>query len=457
MNIEDKIYLADKFQLRDYQQPIWDALQSGFDRLLLCLPRRSGKDFLLWNYAIFYAMQKTRLVHYVLPTYGQANRAVFSGLTIDGQRFIDQVPATYLKNINQSDMKIILKNNSVIQCLGGDTHNISIRGTNPSLVILSEYAYMQDASILDTVTPIISANNGTLIIASTPNGKNHFWHTFIAAKDNPNWFVYHRTINETNHIPEEQLNEEKNRMSPELYAQEYLCSFERGISGAVFGNCLNKLKQAEQITHVAYDPMLLVHCAIDIGVNDATTIIWFQTSTNGEIIKIIDCYRNTGLGLDHYVEIMQKKPYWGRMGKFFAPHDLSNREWGSGAVSRYEIARQLGVTFTILKQQDLDDGIENVMMMFPRFWIDQTRCKSLVDAIENYYKQWDETRQIYSRKPVHNWASDYCDALRYLCQGVALTKQGMAPGDLERERARAMSIEGELPRVFRQDHRYDRR
>ena len=45
-------------------------------------------------------------------------------------------------------------------------------------------------------------------------------------------------------------------MSPELYAQEYLCSFERGVSGAVFGNCLAELKKNNQITHVAYEPGL---------------------------------------------------------------------------------------------------------------------------------------------------------------------------------------------------------
>jgi len=447
LDVESVITL-DKFMLRDYQIPIFDAIENkGYRKVIVVLPRRSGKDITLWNLAIRQCLKRVCLVHYVLPTYGQANRAIFSAISSTGERFIDYIPQKLVKSINTSDMKVVFKNNSVLQCVAGDTHNVSIRGTNPYMVILSEYAYM-DGDVYNTVSPILAGNGGIVVMASTPHGKNHFWQQYMIAKEMPDWFVYHRTVHDTHHIDEDDLESERKRMSPELFSQEYLCSFERGVSGAVFGYCLSELKKKNQITNVAYEPGLLVHCAIDIGLTkgNETTIIWFQTAGDGAVIRIIDCYSNKNLGLDHYVEIMQRKPYWGRMGKYFAPHDLAVREWGGGAVTRYEKARQLGIQFTILQQIDLEDGIENTMTHFPKFWIDQTNCKSLVDALENYYREWDEQKQVYKRKPVHNWASNYADALRYLAQSIHLTSNGITSEEFDKKRLEAlMGGRKELP------------
>ncbi len=458
LDVESVITL-DKFLLRPYQVPIWDAIENkGYRKAIVILPRRAGKDITLWNLAIRQCLKKVCLVHYVLPTYGQANRAIFSAISSTGDRFVDYIPQALVKSVNSSEMKIVFKNNSVLQCVAGDTHNVSIRGTNPYMVILSEYAYM-DADVYNTVSPILAGNGGIVVMASTPYGKNHFWQQYMIAKEMPNeWFVYRKNSEETNHIPQDDLEAERKRMSPELFEQEYMVSFERGVSGAVFGTCLEQIKKRNQITNIMYEPGLLVHCAIDIGVNDATTIVWFQTAGDGAVVRIIDCYSNNNLGLDHYVEILQKKPYWGRMGKFFAPHDLAVREWGGGAVTRYEKARQLGINFTILQQIDLEDSIENTMTHFPKFWIDQVNCKSLINALENYYREWDEKNQVYKRKPVHNWASNYADALRYMCQAIHLTSTSITSEDFDRKKMEAlMGRQPNLPYPFNQTSGGNRR
>lgn len=458
MNVENQL-IMDKFRLRWYQKEIWDAInEKHYRKAIVILPRRAGKDISLWNLAIRYCWKKPCLVYYCLPTYSHARKAIWDAISIDSVKFLDYIPPALIDKVNQQEMKIVFKNGSILQCIGAESHNSSIRGTNPSMVILSEFAYMDNGDeVFNTISPIIAANKGIIIAASTPFGKNAFWHMYQIAKELPDWFVYLKTIEDTQHIDEEELEAERKRMSPELFAQEYMCSFERGVSGAVFGTCLNDLKKRGQITSVSYEPGLLVHCAIDIGVKDATTIIWFQVVGEGTVIRIIDCYSNTGLGLDHYVEVMQKKPYWGRMGKFFAPHDLAVREWGGGAITRYEKARQLGINFTILEQISIEDSIENTMTHFPKFWIDAERCKSLVDAIENYYKEWDEKRQVYKSKPIHNWASNYCDALRYMCQAIHKTKKGMTSEEFERKKAQALyGSTNDLPRFFRNDQ-YNRR
>ena len=397
---------------------------------------------------------KVCLVIYALPTFGQARRCIFEAIDIDGVRFIDKIPKELISKINVSEQKIVFTNGSIISCIGGDSHSTSIRGSNPYMVVLSEYAYM-DEEVYDTVRPILAANNGKILIVSTPFGKNHFYDLYQRVKELPDWYVVHKNVYITKHISDETLAEEKSQMSEELFAQEYECSFDRGVDGSYYGRQIENLKQKGQITSVPWDPSLLVYVAIDIGVKDATTMVYYQIVGDGIQIRIIDCYSNTGVGVEHYAAQLQAKPY--RYGAYYAPHDLMVREWGSGAITRFEKARQLGIKFEILDQILVYDGIENVWTNFSRFWIDATNCRSLIAALENYRREWDDAKNMYKNKPLHDSNSNYADAVRYLCQSLPLAKQGMSADDFERQKYKALyGNKSNLPRELTPSDPYRR-
>jgi phage terminase large subunit len=418
--------VLDRFKLRWYQSEPFDLIENGLTkRLLYIAPRRAGKDILGWNLAIRQCIRKTCLVYYVLPTFKQARACIWDAITIDGMKFLDFVPPQLIAGVNQSEMKIRFKNDSILQCIGGDTYDTSLVGTNPFAVILSEYALMP-ADIFSFIRPILAANGGWCLVVSTPRGKNHLWQLFKIAQELPDWKVIKQTASEIQHISDEILAQERAQMDEGLYLQEYETSFERGIQGSYYGTYLDALKLKGQICDVPWEPGLQVHTAWDIGVNDATTIVFFQTVDAGAFIRIIDFYMNNNQGLDHYAKIIQDKPY--RYGKHFGPHDLAVREWSGGCVTRYEKAHQIGIEFELLPQIGVMDGIENVWTHFSKFWIDQTKCRTLINAMENYRKEWDEKKQIYSNKPVHNWASDPCF--------IGNTKISMADGELSIENVR---------------------
>jgi|ERR1700761_1037819 len=454
MNVEVQVAL-DKFSLRWYQEEIWDTIEERKSkRVLYIASRRAGKDILFWNLAIRQCIKRVCLVFYVLPTYSQGRKAVFDAIAIDGTKFLDFLPSMLVESINQSEMKIRFKNGSILQIIGGDTYDTSLVGTNPFAVILSEYSLMPP-DIFSFIRPILAANGGWCAIVGTPRGKNHLWHLWKIAQELPEWKIFVHKASEINHIDHEVLAQERAQMDEGLYLQEYECSFERGISGSFYGAYLDALKLRGQIGHVPWEPGLLTYTAWDIGVNDATTIIFFNVVGDGSVIRIIDCYSNNNLGLDHYAKILQDKPY--KYGKHFAPHDIKVREWGGGAVTRYEKARQLGLEFTLIDQVGIIDGIENVWTHFNKFWIDAEKCRSLINALENYRKEWDETKQMYLPKPVKSWANHYADALRYLCMSLHKTKRGMSAEEFERKKAQALyGNQGDLPRFFRDDPRYDR-
>jgi len=452
VDVESKIIL-DRFELRWYQEALFDAVENkGYRKVLAIMPRRCGKDITAWNLCIRQCLKKICLVYYALPTYSQARKAIFDAISSDGMKFLDFIPRQLVESINVAEMKIRFKNGSILQCIGGDSYDTSLVGTNPYAIVFSEYSRMTPKAY-EFARPILAANGGWCMMLSTPFGKNHMWHLWKMAQELPDWYVLHMKTSDIQHIPEDVLMQERAQMSEELYLQEYECSFDRGVEGSYYSKNLDYLRQHGQITAVSWEPGLLVHVSMDIGVNDATTLIWFQVVGDGTVIRIIDCYSNTGHGLDHYARIMQDKPY--KYGKYFAPHDIKVREWGGGAISRYEKARQLGIDFTLLDQIGIEDGIENVWTHFNKFWIDETKCRSLVNALENYRREWDEVRSIYKNKPVHNWASNYADALRYMCMSLHKTRRGLTSEEFERQKAEALYGNKQvLPRALDKNFRY---
>lgn len=459
LNVEEKIIL-NRFQLRWYQSPIWDAIENkGYRKVLAVLPRRAGKDITAWNLAIRQCLKKVCLVFYALPTYSQGRKAIWDAIALDSNtevptKFLDFIPQSMVASINQQEMKVRFKNGSILQVIGADTYDQSLVGTNCYGLVLSEAALMDLDNVYAFARPILAANGGWCLILSTPRGKNALHRLYTVVKDMPDWHVIKMGIGETRHIADDVLADERAQMDEGLYLQEYECSWERGQQGLIYGNVLDKAKLERRITYVPYDPSLLVHVAIDIGVSDATALIFFQTVNDSSMVRIIDCYSNSNVGLDHYAEYLQKKPY--RYGKYFAPHDLMVREWGGGAITRYEKARQMGIDFTVLDQIDLQDGIDNVLVNFNKLLIDETKCKSLINALENYRREWDDIHQVYKPKPVHSWASHMSDALRYLCMSLHKTKKGMTTEEFERQKAQALYGNQQLPRFFRDDIRYDR-
>jgi phage terminase large subunit len=442
------------FQPRDYQRELWDAINNrelyGFNKFLAIWPRRSGKDILGFNAAIRQCLIKTCTVFYCLPTYSLGKKCIFDAIAIDGQKFISFAHEAVVESINQSEMKIVFRNGSILIIVGTENYDRILRGVNPYAIILSEAAYMDLENIYSVCSPILAANGGWMLVQSTPKSKNGFWSLYQMAIQHDNWYVSRLKTDDIKHIPLEALAEEKRTMSEAMFEQEYNTSFDYCIDEAIYGTSLMKAELDGRITQVPWDPQLLVHVAIDIGLskNNATTMIFYQCNSAQTVIRIIDCYSNVGLGLDHYAKYLQEKPY--RYGKYFAPHDLQVREWGAGAVTRYERGIQYGINFKILDKINPEEGIDHVLVTFPLLYFDAVKCKSLLTALEAYRRERDEAKKIYT-KPIHDWSSNYADALRYLCQSLAYTKEGMSAQDFERARSQAIfGRRNDLPGIFSQ-------
>lgn len=447
MKPETQIKL-NKFKARDYQLPILDAIENkGYKRVLAILPRRAGKDITAFNLCIRTCLKSVCVVYYIFPTYSQAKKVIWDSITNTGQRILDFIPEELIAQKNSQEMKIRFKNGSLLQLVGSDNID-SLMGTNPKLCVFSEYA-LQDPRAYQYIRPILTANGGTALFISTPRGKNHLWELYQIAQNSPEWFCYKLTVEDTGHIPLYEIEKEKAEgiMSDDLIQQEYYTSFTMGIEGSYYAKYLDRMRVKGQIGTVGWESGFKVHTAWDLGVRDATTIIFFQTI--GQTVRIIDCYENSKVGLDHYAKILEQKPYV--YGKHIAPHDIRVKEFGSG-LTRIEKARQLGIAFTVAPDLSIEDGIEAVRSALSKIWIDEMACAPLLKAIENYRQEYDARRKVYKNHPLHDWSSHWADCLRYLCISLPKTRDGLSPEELDKRYREAFYGEqSTMPSVFRDD------
>lgn len=380
----------------------------------------------------------------VFPSYSQGRKVLFDGITNSGMKFIDYIPRRLIKTINSQELKITLINGSIIQVIGSDSYDSSLIGTNPIMCVFSEFA-LSDPDAFKFVRPILNANNGSFIVISTPRGKNTFWDLYQTGLNSPDWFVQKLTILDTGHIPLEMIQKDVDEgiCSPDLIEQEYYCSFERGAEGAYFSRYIDKLRLNGQIGRVQWEPSFPVHTAFDIGVTDSTCIIFFQLI--GRSIHIIDSYSKNKEGLEHYVNLINSKPY--SYGKHWVPADVSVKEWGSG-LTRLEKARQLGLKFetrdngsrSALPNLSIEDGIEAVRSSLPKMWFDEEKCKPLIKALENYRQEFNNKLKVYRNTPLHDESSHFADAMRYLCLSLSRNRDAMStPEELDRRYREASS------------------
>jgi len=450
MSTESQIHL-NKFKPRPYQMPLIKAIETEggkYKKIMAIMPRRAGKDLLCWNLMIRAAIKRVGNYFYCLPTFSQARGVIWDSITNDGLRFVDFIPKEIITKVNSQEMKITLINGSIISLVGSDTYDTSIVGKNPCMIVFSEYALADENAYKVAALPILRANDGVVIIISTPRGKNHLWELFQIASNSEDWFCQKLTLDDTQHIDRSEIRKEidSGEISEDLANQEYFCSFEMGQEGSYYAKYLDRIKLRGQIGEVPWEPYHKVHTAWDLGIKDPTCIIFFQVI--GEVVRIIDYYEQSDRAMDHFARVVLDKPYV--YGKHFPPHDIMARESNRGLTKR-EMYKELGVYFQDPVQIDIEDGIELVRRTLSKVWIDKKNCATLVKALENYREEFDSKRKVYRGRPLHDWSSHAADAMRYLACALPKVKSGTTPEELDKRYREAMGGDQNMPAFFRND------
>jgi len=400
------------FTPRDYQLPIFEAIDSWVKRIIMVRHRRAWKDKACFNIIVKKAMEDVWIYYYVFPTYSQGKKAAWDWIDKDWWKTINHIPNEILKRKNDTEMKVELINGSIIQIIWSDNVD-SIVWTNPIGIVFSEYS-LQSPAVWDFLRPILAENGWRAIFNFTPRWDNHAKELLDMAKENPDWMVSIQTVDDTKAIAPEVLESERREIiqkngSDAIFQQEYYCSFDAGINGSYYAEILTQLEQAWRRTTLPYDPALDVFTAWDLWINDSTAIRFRQRL--GKEIRIIDYYENNGEWLSHYVWMLKEKPY--RYWTTWLPHDAQAKSLQTGKTTAEKLEEYGFTDIQIVPRLAVLDGINSARGILPYCWFDREKTERGWKCLKNYHKELDEKRQAF-KWPDHDWSSHGADAFRYL-------------------------------------------
>ena len=191
------------FTPRDYQIPIYEAIDNWTRRIIMVRHRRAWKDKTCFNLIVKKAMEDVWTYYYVFPTYSQWKKALWDWIDKDWWKTINHIPSEIIKRKNDTEMKVELINWSIIQIIWSDNVD-SIVWTNPIWIVFSEYS-LQSPAVWDFLRPILAENGWWAIFNFTPRWDNHAKELLDMAKENPTWMVSIQTVDDTKAITPEVL------------------------------------------------------------------------------------------------------------------------------------------------------------------------------------------------------------------------------------------------------------
>lgn len=316
------------------------------------------------------------------------------------------------KQSNEADLIIELLNGAKIRLFGADNAD-AMRGLGFDGLYLDEYGDFKPSVWGNVVRPALSDKQGWCVFGGTPKGKNQFWNIYETSKKLPNeWFSLSLPASKSKLLPESELQAAQAQLAEDQYLQEYECSFEAAIIGAIWGTEMRKVSEDGRITKVENQLEVKTHTAWDLGHTDDTAIWWYQVIA-GEI-HIVDFFALSGGTIEEFVTKIKEKPY--NYGKHYLPHDARARTLASGGKSVIEqMAAHLGINnLAIVPSLTVQDGIQAVRMALPRCWFDAEKCADGIEALRQYQREYDEDKKAFRQTPKHDWTSHPADAMRML-------------------------------------------
>lgn len=375
---------------------------------------------------------------YIAPTYAQGKAIAW-----DYMKYYAQPIPGHGKH--ESELRIDYPKGGQVRIYGADDPD-RLRGLRFDGVVLDEYGLMRPNTFSEVVGPTLIDQGGWALFMGTPNGKNQFYKVLQDALNDPAWFTAIHKASETGILSADDLAAARASMTADEYAQEYECSFEASVKGAVFAQELALLREENRITHVPYLREYIVDTCWDIGYRDATAI-WFIQSPPGGAIRVIDYHEDHGKSLEEYATVLQSKGY--RYGSHVFPHDIAQHEWTTGK-SRIERASELLQPVGVARQElvSFDDSLHEGRLALKKAWFDEQKCAEGLEALSAYRWHFNAELKSYTRQPEHDWASHGADAWRTVAMWH-ISPTRIKPAKRERD-----EVELEYQRMLKREYGY---
>jgi len=450
------ISLPNNWQPRPAQMAAWSYMENGGRHAELIWHRRFGKDEVALHRTACAAFERYANYWHMLPEYSQARKAIWEAVNPhSGKRRIDEAfPDAIRAGIDNTKMQLRLKGGSSWQVVGSDNPD-SLVGSTPAGIVYSEWA-LSNPNARAYLRPIITENNGWQYFITTPRGRNHAYSTYTAARRNmlagEDSFAQILDIHDTGVMTPEQIAKELRDYIDDFgedygrskFEQEYLCSFEAAILGAILARTLGISEKEGRISDdVVFDPWgAPIEVTCDIGRRDTATWWFWQPMVGG--YQIIDHDAGWGIDAEEWVvrlktKLRQYETASGRpaLGRIWLPHDARAKTFSAKRTTVEIFLEAFGSDHVAMTpRSSIADRVNAARVLTPRVKFAETKCAKGLDALRSWRYEYDEEKKIFSSDPLHDWSSHDGDGYSYGC----LIMQLADPPPPDKENMRGLMV-----------------
>ena len=251
--------------------------------------RRFGKTFVAINELAKFARIPNRKVWYVAPSYRQAKSICWVDLK---DRIISH---NWHKKINDSDLSILLKNNSLIALRGADNEQ-SLRGVGLDFLVIDEFQDIKRYAWNEVLRPTLSDKKGHALFTGTPKGFNWAYDMYVKGTQDYDWKSFKFTTLEGGIVGQEEINQARDDLDERTFQQEYEASFVN-YSGIIYYNfnrtvnIINEYNKTNDTIHIGMDFNIDPMCATVGQIKDNNVYIFDEiqiwSSNTNEMVEEI--------------------------------------------------------------------------------------------------------------------------------------------------------------------------
>ena len=319
------------------------------------------------------------------------------------------------------DTEIRGLNGTLFLFTGLQSHTVdSIKSFEGVDIVWVEEAHGVSKKSWDVLTPTIRKEGSEIWLTLNPDMETDETYQRFIAHPSPDTWVCQVNYQDNPWFPDV-LEQERQKAQRSMLREDYEHIWEgkprKVAAGAIYRGEMEAIYADGRVTNVPYDPTLPVHTIWDLGWNDSMVILMAQRGPQD--VRVIDYIEDSHRTLDWYVRELERRPY--RWGTDFLPHDGRTRNFQTGKSTEEQLRAMGRQRVTCLSAMDVEEGIRLARMIFPRVYVDQTKCARLLECLKRYRRAiHSQTNEPMS--PLHDEYSHGADGYRYLAQAVELMR-----------------------------------
>lgn len=355
--------------------------------------RRFGKTFLSVEEIKGKALSKPSRIAYFATTYQQARDICWELLKKE------LAPATIQANESRLEIRTQTQKGgeSIIQLKGWESVETS-RGQAFDFLVLDEIASMKSfwANWREILRPTLTDTKGEALFISTPKGFNHFYDLCNQELKDKDFKSFHFTSYDNPMLPADELETAKQTLPPDIFAQEYLASFQK-TQGLVYKEFLRERHLYDVLPAFSMNKI----AGIDFGFVNPAAIL--DIRTDGEKFFVEDEWYKPGRTDLQIAEYVAQSGF----------EEVYADPESPGAIEELR-RKNINVREVVKGKDSIENGIKKIKeLLISRKLMINARCVNLISEFEMYSYDDEDGEKNAKEKPLK--ANDHAlDALRYV-------------------------------------------